>query len=75
MINMRLQKIIKIRSSFPTDEAVSKLLYLALNNTRMKWTMPLQDWKGALTCFAIQFMAVRISDEAATKTASMDGGF
>jgi transposase-like protein len=33
-INMSLRKIIKTRSSFPTDEAVSKLFYLALNNIK-----------------------------------------
>ncbi|MGF6608975.1 transposase-like protein [Paraburkholderia sp. WSM4175] len=31
-INMSLRKVIKTRSSFPTDEAVTKLFYLALNN-------------------------------------------
>jgi len=54
-INMSLRKIIKTRSSFPTDEAVSKLFYLALNNISKKWTMPLRDWKGALNRFTIQF--------------------
>lgn len=54
-INMSLRKVIKTRSSFPTDEAVSKLFYLALNNISKKWTMPLRDWKGALNRFTIQF--------------------
>jgi transposase-like protein len=54
-INMSLRKIIKNRSSFPTDEAVSKLLYLALNNISKKWTMPIHDWKAALNRFTIQF--------------------
>ncbi len=54
-INMSLRKIIKNRSSFPTDEAVSKLLYLALNNISKKWTMPIRDWKAALNRFTIQF--------------------
>ena len=54
-INMILGKIIKTRSSFPTDEAVSKLFYLARNNISKKWTMPLRDWKGALNRFTIQF--------------------
>ena len=35
-ISMSLRKIIKIRSSFPTDEAVSKLFYLALCNIGQK---------------------------------------
>ena len=52
---MSLRKIIKIRSSFPTDEAVSKLFYLELNNISKKWAMPLRDWKGALNRFTIQF--------------------
>lgn len=54
-INMSLRKIIKTRSSFPTDEAVSKLFFLALNNISKKWTMPLRDWKEALNRFTIQF--------------------
>jgi putative transposase len=54
-INMSLRKVIKTRSSFPTDEAVTKLFYLALNNISKKWTMPIRDWKAALNRFAIQF--------------------
>ncbi len=54
-INMSLRKVIKTRSSFPTDEAVAKLFYLALNNISKKWSMPLRDWKGALNRFTIQF--------------------
>jgi putative transposase len=54
-INMSLRKIIKNRSSFPTDEAASKLLYLALNNISRRWTMPIHDWKAALNRFTIQF--------------------
>ena len=54
-INMSLRKIIKNRSSFPTDEAASQLLYLALNNISRKWTMPIHDWKAALNRFTIQF--------------------
>jgi len=54
-INMSLRKIIKTRSSFPTDEAVTKLFYLALRNISKKWTMPIRDWKAALNRFSTQF--------------------
>lgn len=54
-INMSLRKVIKTRSSFPTDEAVTKLFYLALNNISKKWSMPIRDWKAALNRFTIQF--------------------
>jgi putative transposase len=54
-INMSLRKVTKTRSSFPTDEAVTKLFYLALNNISKKWSMPIRDWKAALNRFTIQF--------------------
>lgn len=41
--------------SFPSDEALTKLFYLALRNISQKWTMPIRDWKAALTRFTIQF--------------------
>lgn len=52
---MSLRKVIKPRASFPTDKAVSRLFYLALNNISKKWTMPIRDWKAALNIFSIQF--------------------
>lgn len=54
-VNMSLRKITKNRGSFPSDEALSKLFYLALMNISQKWTMPLHDWKAALNRFSIQF--------------------
>ncbi len=54
-VNMSLRKITKNRASFPNDDALLKLFYLALNNIAKKWTMPLRDWKAALTRFTIQF--------------------
>ena len=53
--NMSLRKITKNRGSFPSDEALLKLFYLALRNISKKWTMPIRDWKAALTRFTIQF--------------------
>ena len=35
--------------------ALLKLFYLALRNISQKWTMPIRDWKAALTRFTIQF--------------------
>jgi len=37
-LNMTLRKIIKNRSLFPSDEAIFKLMYLALKNISKKWT-------------------------------------
>jgi len=54
-VNMSLRKITKNRGSFPSDEALLKLFYLALRNISKKWTMPIRDWKAALNRFTIQF--------------------
>ncbi len=54
-INMSLRKLTKNRGSFPSDEALIKLFYLALRNISKKWTMPIRDWKAALNRFTIQF--------------------
>jgi putative transposase len=49
------QLIPKHQASFPSDEALTKLFYLALRNISQKWTMSIRDWKAALTRFTIQF--------------------
>jgi putative transposase len=54
-VNMSLRKITKNRAAFPSDEALLKLFYLALRNISKKWTLPVRDWKAALTRFTIQF--------------------
>lgn len=54
-LNMSLRKVTKNRASFPNDDAMFRLLYLALRNIAKKWTMPIRDWKSALNCFSILF--------------------
>jgi putative transposase len=54
-LNMTLRKISKNRALFPSDEAVFKLLYLALRNISRRWTMPIAHWSCAMNQFAILF--------------------
>jgi putative transposase len=54
-VNMSLRKVTKNRGSFPNDESMIKLLYLALKNISKKWTMPIRNWKAALNQFTIIF--------------------
>jgi len=54
-INMSLRKVTKNRGSFPNDDAIVKLFFLALRNIAKKWTMPIRDWKAALNRFTILF--------------------
>ena len=54
-LNMTLKKVIKNRAMFPSDEAVFKILYLALKNISKKWATPIHNWSGAMNQFAILF--------------------
>lgn len=53
-LHMQLRKIIKTRGHFPTDEAATKLLYLALRNIHRRWKAS-PAWQAALTHFAVLF--------------------
>ena len=54
-VNMTLRKVMRNHRIFPSDEAVYKVVYLAIRNSAKKWTMPIRDWKPALNRFAIEF--------------------
>jgi transposase-like protein len=59
-LNYQLRKVTKNRSSFSTDDAILKILYLAIRNASQKWTMPIRDWGQALNQFAIEFGKERV---------------
>ena len=53
-LHRSLRKIIKTRGSFPSDEAATKLLFLAIRNAGMRWKRPV-EWIAAMGQFAILF--------------------
>ena len=54
-VNARLRKIIKTRGHFPSDEAATKLIWLALRNITADWGRAAKDWKEAMNQFAILY--------------------
>ncbi len=54
-INARLRKIIKTRGHFPSDDAATKLIWLALRNITTDWGRAAKDWKEAMNQFAILY--------------------
>ena len=54
-LNRSLRKAVKARGHFPSDEAATKLLYLAIRNLTAKWKMPPREWTTAMNQFAILF--------------------
>jgi putative transposase len=59
-LNYQLRKVTKNRSTFSTDDAIFKILYLAIRNASKKWTMPIKNWGQALNQFAIVFGKERV---------------
>lgn len=53
--NRQLRKFTKVRTSFPTDDALRKSLYLATEQIMTKWTSPSQNWSGTLAQLSIMF--------------------
>lgn len=54
-VHMRLRKAIKTRGHFPSDEAATKLLWLALRNITADWGRAAKEWTAAMNQFAILF--------------------
>ena len=54
-VNAQLRKIIKTRGHFPSDDAASKLIWLALRNITADWSRAAHDWKTAMNQFAILY--------------------
>jgi transposase-like protein len=48
-MNYQLRKVTKNRSTFSTDDAIFKMLYLAIRNASEKWTVPIRDRGRLLT--------------------------
>ena len=54
-VNARLRKIIKTRGHFPSDEAATKLIWLALRNITADWSQAANNWKAAMKQFALLY--------------------
>lgn len=54
-LNFQLRKVVKAKGHFPSDEAATKLLYLALRNIEKKWKSAPIYWKSVLTQLAIHY--------------------
>lgn len=54
-VNAQVRKIIKTRGHFPSDDAATKLIWLALRNITAEWSRPAYNWKTAMNQFAILY--------------------
>jgi putative transposase len=53
-LNFQLRKVLKPKGAFPSDEAVMKILFLALQHAKVRWKQPAY-WTQAMAHFTIMF--------------------
>jgi len=51
----QIRKVTKTKGAFTSDMALLKLMYLAHNNIKQKWTMPIANWGQTAQKLAIWF--------------------
>ncbi|AXF78537.1 IS256 family transposase [Erwinia tracheiphila] len=54
-LNRVIRAAIKKRKVFPTDDSVRKVIYLAIQSASKKWSIPVQNWRLAMSRFIIEF--------------------
>jgi putative transposase len=54
-LNRQVRKVLKTRGALPSDDAASKLIFLALRNAKKTWGGRTQHWGRALTQFTLCF--------------------
>lgn len=54
-VHRQLRKVTKNRSMFPNDEALAKMLFLAIRGVSKKWTAPIRDWASIISQLAVFF--------------------
>lgn len=54
-LNSVIRRAIKKRKLFPNDDSARKMIYLAIKEASKKWTMPIRDWRNAMSRFIIEF--------------------
>jgi transposase-like protein len=60
LLNYQLRKVTKNRPAFVNEEAIYKILYLAIRNASEKRAMPIRGWGAALNRFAVIFGKERV---------------
>ena len=53
--NRQLRKYTKTKSSYPTDDSLSKSIYLSIKEITKKWTRKVQNWGQIVSQLSIYF--------------------
>lgn len=54
-VHRQIRKVTKTTTCFPHDEALTKLLWLAIKDISKKWTQPVRNWSEIIAQFTIMY--------------------
>jgi transposase-like protein len=54
-VNSVIRKFTRNRKIYPNEESALKIVFMAIREASVKWTMPIRHWKQALNHFAILY--------------------
>jgi len=54
-VHRQFRKLTKTKGAFPNENSLLKLLYLGIQNSERKWTMPIKNWSLSISQLAIFF--------------------
>ena len=54
-VHRQFRKLTKTKGSFPNENSLLKLLYMGIQNAKMKWTQPVHNWSLTISQLAIFF--------------------
>ena len=54
-VHRQFRTLTKTKGAFPNDDSLLKLLYMGIQNTQKKWTMPIRNWSLTISQLAIHF--------------------
>lgn len=54
-LHRQFRKVTKNKAIFPTDEALFKMLFLAARDVSKKWSLPIREWKTAVSYLSIAY--------------------
>ena len=54
-LNSKIRRAVRTRGHFPSDDAATKLIWLALRNITADWGRAAKEWRDAMNQFAILY--------------------
>ena len=54
-LHRQLRKVTKNKSLFPSDQALTKMIFLSYSDVAKKWCQPIKNWAYIISQFSVVF--------------------